>query len=113
LKRYDEAFGAYDKALAIRADLVEAWLACGGLFARLQRIDDALGAYDRALTISPGLAEAWLGRGEALQQLRPEEAIVAYRRALAEGGDPETIQYALASLGAEAAPVTAPKVIIT
>ena len=44
---------------------------------------------------------------------RPEEAVVAYRQARAKGGDAEVIGYTLASLGAEAAPVTAPRRLIT
>ena len=32
LKRYDEAFAAYDKALALKPDLAEAWLGRGNVF---------------------------------------------------------------------------------
>jgi predicted TPR repeat methyltransferase len=44
---------------------------------------------------------------------RPEEVVVAYRQALARGGDPEVIGFFLASLGAEPPPVAAPKRLIS
>lgn len=58
LKRHDEAVAAYDKALAIKPNLAEAWLGRGHAFNDLQRRDEAFAAFDRALTIDPALAEA-------------------------------------------------------
>jgi predicted TPR repeat methyltransferase len=114
LKRYGDALAAYNQALALKPDFAEAWLSRGGIFDLFNRHGDALVAFDKALTAKPDLAEAWLGRGQTLQALnRPEEAIVAFRQALAKGADAEVIQYSLASLGAEAAPVTAPQKLIT
>jgi predicted TPR repeat methyltransferase len=114
LNRYGEALAAYEKTLALKPDSAEAWVNYGGILARLKRHDEALAGFDRALTIRPDLAKAWLGRGEALHVVnRPDEAIVAFRQALAKGGDAEVIQYSLASLGADAAPVTAPKQLVT
>jgi predicted TPR repeat methyltransferase len=114
-KRLDEAVAAYDRALALKPDLAEGWLGRGNALNNLlKRHGDALAAYDKALTIKPDLAPAWLGRGEALERLRrPQEAIVAYRQALAAGGDAEVIHFALATLGADAVPVTAPREYIT
>jgi predicted TPR repeat methyltransferase len=114
LERYGDALAASERALALKPDFAQAWLGRGALFAHIKRHEDAIAAFDKALTIRPDLAEAWLGRGDALQALnRPEEAVVAYRQALATGGDSEIIQYILASLSAEAAPVTAPRHLIT
>ena len=48
LKRYDEAFAAYDKALALKPDLAEAWLGRGNVFTELKRYDEAFAAYDKA-----------------------------------------------------------------
>jgi len=114
LKRYGDAVATYEKALLLMPDSAQAWLSRGGILARFGRHDEALADFAKALTINPDLAEAWLGRGEALQAVnRPEEAIVAFRQALAKGCDAEAIRYCLASLGADAAPATAPKQIIT
>jgi len=114
LKRYNEALAASEQALLLKPELAEAWLGRGDIFAHVKRPDEALAAFDKVLAMKPELAEAWLGRGEALQALnRPDQAVVAYRQALAKGGDAEAIRYILASLGAEAAPVTAPRELIT
>ena len=55
LKRYDDAFAAYDKALALKPDLAEAWGGRGNVFADLKRHDDAFAAYDKALALKPDL----------------------------------------------------------
>jgi predicted TPR repeat methyltransferase len=44
---------------------------------------------------------------------RSEDAVVAYRQALAKGGDPELIRYYLASLGADTVPVAAPRRLVS
>ena len=82
LKRYDEAFAAYDKALALKPDLAEAWLGRGNVFYDLKRYDEAFAAYDKALALKPDLAEAWLGRGNVFIELkRYDEAFAAYDKA--------------------------------
>jgi predicted TPR repeat methyltransferase len=113
--QHEEALASYDKVLALEPESADACLGRGNIFNyRLRRPADALAAYDKALTIKPDLAEAWLGRGEALESLqRPQEAIAAYRQALASGSQAEVIQFALGVLGAEAAPVIAPKQYVT
>src|SRR4029077_128181 len=55
---YDEALATYDKALALKPDLAEAWLGRGNVFKDLRRYDEALVAYDKALALKPDLAEA-------------------------------------------------------
>ena len=55
LKRYDEAFAAYDKALSIKPDLAEAWLGCGSVLHSLKHHDEAFAAYDKAFAINPDL----------------------------------------------------------
>ena len=83
LKRYDEAFAAYDKALALKPDLAEAWLGRGNVFYDLKRYDEASTAYDKALALKADLAEAWLGRGNVFYDLkRYDEAFAAYDKAL-------------------------------
>jgi predicted TPR repeat methyltransferase len=108
------ALAAYEQALTFRPDLAEAWLGRGQALQTLGRNDEALAAFDKAVAIEPGLTEAWLGRGLALQALkRLQEAIPAYRQAREKGGDAEFILCTLASLGAEPAPVIAPRGLVT
>jgi predicted TPR repeat methyltransferase len=107
------ALAAYERARAIKPDLAEAWLGCGNVLNLMGRHDEALSAYDKALAIEPDLAECWFGRAGALQELkRLEEAIFAYQTARERGCDAEFIQCMLASLGAEAAPPSAPKGLV-
>ena len=115
LMRHAEALASYDRALAIRPEYAEAWLGRGNILNyHLSRHAEALAAYDRVLTIKPDLTDAWFGRGAALEGLgRLEEAIAAYRQALASGGDAEIVNFSLAALGVEATPVTAPREYVT
>ena len=69
LKRYEDALADFDKALAIKADLAEAWVGKGHLLFELRRYDEASCAYEKALTIKPDLAVAWYGRGNLLMAL--------------------------------------------
>jgi predicted TPR repeat methyltransferase len=104
---------AYERAIAIKPDLAEAWLGRGNVLNLLGRHGEALSAYDKALAIEPELSESWLGRADALHELkRLDEAILAYQTAREKGCDAEFIQCTLASLGAEAAPKSAPKGLV-
>lgn len=104
---------AYERAIAIKPDLAEAWLGRGNMLTLLGRHGEALSAYDKALAIEPELSESWLGRAGALHELeRLDEAILAYQQAREKGCDAEFIACTLASLGAEAAPKSAPKGLV-
>jgi hypothetical protein len=63
LKRSDEAFAAYDKALALKPALAEAWLGRGNVFRELKRFDDAFAAYGNALELEAALAQAHYNEG--------------------------------------------------
>src|SRR5262249_17056999 len=58
LRRHDDAFAAFDKALAAEPDLAEAWLGRGNVFDQLQSYQDAFTAYDKAFALKPGLEGA-------------------------------------------------------
>ncbi len=58
LKGCDEALAAYDKALALKPDLAEAWLGRGNVFSTLKRYDEALAAYNAALAFKADLEGA-------------------------------------------------------
>jgi hypothetical protein len=63
LKRFDDAFADYDKALALKPDLAGAWLGRGNVFRELKRFDDAFAAYDKALALEPAFAQAHYNEG--------------------------------------------------
>ena len=108
LGRYDRALASYDRSLALRPDNPKALMHRGNALRKLRRPDDALASYDRALRLQPDYAEALVHRGGALTDLGRHEAVTAYRKALAKGGDAQRIRYSLACLGAEAVPKASP-----
>ena len=84
LKRHDEAFAAYDKALAIKPYLAEA-SACA--VAMPLAISNVLMtrflAYHKAPEDKPERAEVWLARGNVFKDLKGHyEAVTAYDKAL-------------------------------
>lgn len=82
-KSYDDANACYDKALALKPDLAQAWLGRANIHCELKRYEEAVAAYDRAISAKPDLAEAWYGRGSVLSDhKRYEEAIVDFSKAL-------------------------------
>jgi predicted TPR repeat methyltransferase len=108
--RGDEAAACYRRAITLKPDYAEAHCNLAALLCERREFAAAVAAFEQALTLAPHLAEAWLGRGDALQRLQqPHEAIAAYRQALAVGSDAEVVRFALAALGAEAAPSAAPR----
>jgi tetratricopeptide (TPR) repeat protein len=92
LGQHEKALAAYDKAIAIKPDYLEAsWSRCYA-FNQLQRYEEALAACDEALKIKPDYYNAWWSKGYALDELqRYQEALAAYDRALKIKPDfPET-----------------------
>ncbi|MEJ0036265.1 MAG: tetratricopeptide repeat protein [Gammaproteobacteria bacterium] len=84
LRCYEEALEAYDRALELRSDYVDASAGRGGVLSMLRRFEEALLEYDRALRIDPDHVEALYNRGLALGELdRLEEALEYFERAVA------------------------------
>ncbi|MCL6509632.1 MAG: tetratricopeptide repeat protein [Anaerolineae bacterium] len=78
-----EALAAYDRALALDPNLVQAHYNRGVVLDDLGRTAEALAAYDRALEINPQYAQAHSNRGNVLAALgRVAEAEEAYRSAI-------------------------------
>jgi predicted O-linked N-acetylglucosamine transferase (SPINDLY family) len=55
LRRYEEAFAAYDRALALKPDFAEAWLSRGNVFFDLKQYKNAYAACDKALMLNPDI----------------------------------------------------------
>ncbi len=85
--RQDDAIAAYDAAIALAPDHVEAWSNRGNSLLILGRLGDALASYDRALALAPGYGAAWLGRAHALMiQEQWQAAVAAYDQGFAALG---------------------------
>ncbi len=92
-RRYDEALAAYERAIALKPDFVEALNNRGNILSELVRLDEALASYDRALALRPDFAESLDNRGVALYDLRRfDEALASHERVLALNPDnPEAL----------------------
>jgi len=84
LGRLDEALACYDRAIALKHDLAEAYSNRGLALVGLERWNEALASCESALALRPDYVEAHNNRGIALQRLdRFEEALACYDRAIA------------------------------
>lgn len=109
LGRHEEAVQAFERALTVRPDDAKALRNRGTSLRALERPEEALASFNAALDLQPAYPEALIGRAECLLSLhRRAQAIETFRQALPLGKDVDQIRYALASLGAEPAPPTAP-----
>ncbi len=101
--KYDTALQAFDKAIEIDPQYVEAWAGMGWSLYGSGKYYEALQAYNMALELNPNYADAWAGTGFALLALRylappidvVDRATAAFDRAIAL--DPN---YGMAWLGA-------------
>jgi tetratricopeptide (TPR) repeat protein len=83
LKRYEEALNAYQKAIEIRPDYVEAWNEKGKTLFQLKRDREALATYEKAIQVNPESLVAWIGRGNVLDNLQQKkEALDSFDKAI-------------------------------
>lgn len=110
LRILPEAIESFDRAIHLRPQWAEAYNGQGAALQRLGIFDAALDSYDQALALKPDYALAHYARGNTLRSMqRNEEAVAAYNAALAHGDNPETIAFALASVGAGETPAMLPQ----
>jgi predicted TPR repeat methyltransferase len=108
LDRHADSVAAYDRALAL-APQAATWCARGAALKKSGDLAGALHSYAKALALRPDYALAVHYRANALRALgQRDEAVAAYRRALALGADADEIRFALAALGEAEQPETAP-----
>jgi tetratricopeptide (TPR) repeat protein len=83
LGRDEDALLAFDRALALDANLVRAWIGKASAFQRLKRYDEGHATCDQALALDPNNRLFWTFKGQLLELLkRFSEAIAPYERAL-------------------------------
>lgn len=80
---YEGAIQAYDTAIELDPNDVEAWNNKGNVLAVQGKYDDAFQAFDRAIKLKPDLAMAWYNKGNAFgQQGKCDDAIKCYDKAI-------------------------------
>ncbi|MFM8609332.1 MAG: tetratricopeptide repeat protein [Burkholderiaceae bacterium] len=109
LGKHGQAIPLLERAAALEAGNLEAWVHLGIARAELGQLTGAVAAFDRALALRSDLAQAWVQRGSALRELgRRDEAAASFERALACGADEELTRFYLAAVRASAAPDATP-----
>ena len=81
-----EAEASFRRSITLDPKLPDPWINLGHLQQdQLQRFSEAEKSYRRAIELDPGASLAWNGLGNLLARLdRPQEAVVAFRRAIAK-----------------------------
>ena len=88
LGRLDQAGQAFQSTLRLKPNDPAALLAMGSLCQDARDVEQAVVWYRRALSVVPGLIDGHFNLGCALRDLRrPDEALAAFRQALALGLD--------------------------
>jgi tetratricopeptide (TPR) repeat protein len=81
-KKYDEAINAYDKAIRLDPNYIDAWYWKGIALYNQEKYDEAIKAYDEAIRLDPNYAAAWYWKGNAFEALgRTSEANAAFAKA--------------------------------
>lgn len=80
-KRYDQALGLYDQAIAVKSNFAEAYAGRCEALNRLERPEDALVSCNDALAYKPNYPEALWSQGNVqLLQNRPYDALALYEQ---------------------------------
>jgi len=107
---YELAIASYHQAIHFRVDYAEAYFNCGIVYNRLRQYELAVASFALAIQYRPNYAYAYFYTGNAQRHLgQHQAAIVAYQRAQELGADPESVNFALASLGAGEIPASPPE----
>ena len=79
----ERAITAYQKAIALKPDFTDAYVALGTVLQSLKRTDEAITAYRQALAIKPDYAEAHYNLGSTLTEAgKFDEAVISFRLAI-------------------------------
>ena len=83
LKRYQEAFDSFDKAVNLNPNHASAWYYRSFTLVELKRYQEGIDSYDKAVHLDPNNVSAWYNRGFALVELkRYQEGIDSYDKAV-------------------------------
>jgi tetratricopeptide (TPR) repeat protein len=77
MRRYDEAIGCFNVALALDPSFSDAWNSKADALYSLGRYDEAMWACDAALRQDPMSAKAWFTRALILKKQAREAFIIA------------------------------------
>jgi tetratricopeptide (TPR) repeat protein len=94
LRRYKEAFTAYEQARQFCSKDATLWQCRGSLFCHLGRYQDAVASYKQAIRLQPDDAELWNQLGTSLAHLKKiKEALTCFERSLSLNANSYTSWY--------------------
>ena len=83
LRQYDDAIGAYRKAIELYSKHPMPWDYLGDVYRDIGRYEDAIEAYKKAIQLDPKRAFLWTDLGKVYRDLeRHDDAIQAYQKAI-------------------------------
>ena len=83
LNRYNKALEAFEEALRLDQNYIEAYQEKGITLLKLEHWDDALVTFEQALHLNPKLVPLYIAKGQTLDALaRYEEALTAFEQAI-------------------------------
>ena len=59
-KQYKQAIAAFDKAIKLKPNYVEAWMGKGRALMELEDLDRAIAAFKKVINLEPKNFDAWL-----------------------------------------------------
>ena len=86
--KYNESIVAYDEAIRLNPNHVNAWYNKGNALDNLKKYDEAIKAYNEAIRLGPNYADAWYNKGvvlKALGRTAEEDAAFAKAKELQDG----------------------------
>jgi adenylate cyclase len=99
VRRYDEALGKAEKAVAFNPNFAEGHIARGFILHHVGRSEEALKCFERAMALEPSFPDIWLQfRAQALYQMgRYPEAVGVLKRRILRNPDTDASRALLAA----------------
>jgi tetratricopeptide (TPR) repeat protein len=95
-KQYKQAIKAYDEAIKLKSNCIEAWDGKGKVYVELQEWDKAIVAFEKVIKLAPDGLEGYLNKSTTLETAgRLEEAEAVFRTAIAGSSNPKAMNFLL------------------
>ncbi len=93
-KQYKQAIKAYDEAIKVKSNCIEAWDGKGRVYAEIKEWDQAIAAFEKVIKLAPDQLEGYLNKSTALEESgRLEAAESVYREAIATHRNPQAMNF--------------------
>ncbi len=93
-KQYKQAIKAYDEAIKVKSNCIEAWDGKGRVYAEIKEWDQAIAAFEKVIKLAPDELEGYLNKSTALEESgRLEAAEAVYREAIETHANPQAMNF--------------------